>query len=496
MNTPCIILSDVSVQQFGKTVLDQVSFCLKSNQHLAITGNAGSGKTVLAKTIASHIFYKGKIDIHFTANAQLLPKVVLAENTETWKNLSNVSDFYYQQRFNSCDAEDSVTVSGALETVTTHLRAKEKSSLINKWLQQLNLLHRVNTPLIQLSNGEQKKLQLIKVLLQKPQVLILDKAFTGLDVKSRKELHQILNALAAEGTKVILITDRKELPECITHVAALEDGRLIAFESKENFDWTQLKKQKNLEAAVTEIPAMPDHQQYPHILSMKDVTVQYGSKVILHKISWEILQGEKWLLKGANGAGKSTLLSLITADNPQAYANDIRLFGKQRGKGESIWDIKKNIGYVSPELHKYFDTHISVYQTIGSGFFDTMGLYRKLNAEQETILKAWMHAFKLTAYADKSLSALSAGQQRWVLLARALVKNPPLLVLDEPCQGLDIAHIKAFTALIDSICQGTDTTLIYVSHYEDELPSCIQFKMELTEGKQHIKRKSVTLTAE
>lgn len=490
MNSPYIILNNVSVQQQGKTVLGDISFHIKSNQHLAITGNSGSGKTVLAKTIASHIFYQGKIEINYTANKNLFPKVVLAEYAETWKSLSNISDFYYQQRFNSCDAEDAVAVIESLATITSHLSAKEKEKLTEKWLQQFNLLHRVYTPLIQLSNGEQKKLQLIKVLLQQPQVLILDKAFTGLDSKSRKELHNILNALAAEGTTIILITDDKELPDCITHVAELKDGKLNFFSAKEDYLFSQYLKGKETVSFANELPQLLYQQGFETIVEMKNTTVQYGSKIILEKINWKIAQGEKWLVKGPNGAGKSTLLSLITADNPQAYSNEIFLFDKRRGKGESIWDVKKKIGYVSPELHKYFDTNINVYQTIASGFFDTMGLYKKLNDEQKNVLTEWIDFFELTRFADHALSSLSAGQQRWVLLARALVKQPPLLVLDEPCQGLDEEHIHHFVSLIDNICQQSNTTLIYVSHYDDELPSCIQYKMELADGKQIIQKKS------
>jgi molybdate transport system ATP-binding protein len=490
MNTACIILNNITVQQHGKTVLHDISLHIKSNQHLAVTGNSGSGKTVLAKTVASHIFYKGKIEISFTGNKKLFPKVVLAENAETWKNLSNISDFYYQQRFNSCDAENAITVAQSLELVTSHLSAKEKEIKISQWLAQFNLLHRANTPLIQLSNGEQKKLQLIKVLLQQPQVLILDKAFTGLDSKSRKELHNILNALAAEGTTIILITDDKELPDCITHVAELKDGKLDFFSAKEDYLFSQYLKGKETVSLSNELPKLLSQQAFDTIVEIKNTTVQYGNKIILENINWKIKQGEKWLVKGPNGAGKSTLLSLITADNLQAYSNEVFLFDKRRGKGESIWDVKKKIGYVSPELHKYFDTNISVYQTIASGFFDTMGLYKKLNNEQKNILTEWIDFFELARFADHALSSLSAGQQRWALLARALVKQPPLLVLDEPCQGLDDEHIHQFVSLINNICHQSNTTLIYVSHYDDDLPSCIQYKMELTDGKQIIQKKS------
>ncbi len=220
------------------------------------------------------------------------------------------------------------------------------------------------------------------------------------------------------------------------------------------------------------------------IVKMKNVTIQYGDKIILQNINWQVKQGERWLVKGHNGAGKSTLLSLITADNPQAYSQDIHLFDKKRGTGESIWDIKKKIGFVSPELHKFFDYGSSVHNVVASGLFDTMGLFRKLNAAQEELVNEWIIFFGLTNESIKPLSLLAAGQQRSALLARALIKNPVLLVLDEPCQGLDDHQTKHFLRLIDEICSQSSVTLIFVSHYDNEIPRCITDKLELQQGKK------------
>ena len=480
MVTTQIILSNVTVQQYGKTVLNNISFKLNAGEHLAIIGSSGSGKTTLAKAIASQIFYKGNIDVYFSNNTSLNKKIIFAQHSEKLKNLSNTSNFYYQQRFNSCDADDASTLQQELQTVQAN------QTQTNKLLQQFNLLHRLHTPLIQLSNGEQKKLQLIKVLLQQPQILILDKAFTGLDFSSRQQLHTVLNKLAKNGTTIILITDEKEIPACITHIAELGDGKLLRFAEKENFCFEENNNEKKF---LKPLPVISTEENFTSIIEMKNVTVKYGEKIILNNINWKILQGEKWLVKGCNGAGKSTLLSLITADNPQAYANEIYLFGKKRGKGESIWDIKKRIGFVSPELHKYFDAGATVYQTVASGFFDTIGLYKNLSTEQKIIVDEWLNFFELTPLQHQQFLNLSAGQQRWVLLARALVKQPLLLVLDEPCQGLDEQHISEFISIVDEICRQSNTTLIYVSHYENEVPECISKVFELNNGIQTIYKK-------
>jgi molybdate transport system ATP-binding protein len=225
-------------------------------------------------------------------------------------------------------------------------------------------------------------------------------------------------------------------------------------------------------------------QTFPfnEVVRMKNVNISYNGKSILSNINWTIKKGERWAVAGPNGAGKSTLLSLITADNPQAYANDIWLFERKRGSGESIWEIKKNIGYVSPELHLYFDKGISVFDAVASGLFDTIGLFRKPTNSQIEKINTWLKVIGIEELGTRMMHQLSLGQQRLAMLARALVKAPPLLILDEPCQGLDITQTNGFKSLIEAICQVSDTTLIYVSHYTNEIPTSIQQKLNLNAG--------------
>jgi molybdate transport system ATP-binding protein len=216
---------------------------------------------------------------------------------------------------------------------------------------------------------------------------------------------------------------------------------------------------------------------------MQDVTIEYGSKKVLDRISWTVARGDRWLLSGPNGSGKSTLLSLITADNPQAYACDLTLFDRPRGSGESIWDIKKKIGYLSPELHVCFNLNCTVYDTIASGWFDTIGLYQKVSKDQHQIILDWIYNTELLIAPDKKLYKISAGQQRIVLLIRALIKNPTLLILDEPCQGMDEMTQSKMLTYIDILCRHQDTTLVYVTHYTTLRPSCITLHLELKQGR-------------
>jgi molybdate transport system ATP-binding protein len=215
---------------------------------------------------------------------------------------------------------------------------------------------------------------------------------------------------------------------------------------------------------------------------MNHVNIKYGDKVILNNVDWQILPGERWALLGPNGAGKSTLLSLINGDNPQAYANDIVLFDKKRGTGESIWDIKKKIGFVSPELHQYFPTDNSCLQVIESGYYDTLGLFRPSQKAKADAALQWMQALEIDQYARHLLKNIPASAQRLCLLARALIKNPDLLIFDEPCQGMDDHQQNHFKQVVNTICKLSPVTLIYVTHYQHEIPDSVTKVLRLDKG--------------
>jgi molybdate transport system ATP-binding protein len=465
-------LSDLSVKQQGTTLLHPISLQIHEHEQWAIAGHSGSGKTTLANALAGKIFYQGNISWHLPDADSHHVRVLMIEQQHHFKNRSNTTDFYYQQRYNSSDAEDTVTVAEYLE---------ESGHVIDgsHWTEILHIESLLQKPLIQLSNGENKRLQIVQALFRDPAILILDNPFTGLDAEGRKTLHNILGEIVKAGIHIILITGHEELPACITHIAVLENGRLVTTgkageinlqkSSARSFDTTLIRK----------LPA-PAQDSFEYAVKMVNVTIRYGEKVVFKNINWEVKKGERWCISGPNGSGKSTLLSLISADNPQAYANEIWLFDRRRGSGESIWDIKKRIGFVSPELHLFFDQGSSCFDVIASGLFDTIGLFRQLSTMQREQVESWLEILNLQSLRERALFRLSLGQQRMVLLARALVKNPPLLILDEPCQGLDEAQTSWFNQLIDELCVHFNTSLLYVSHYEKDLPSCVTHRLNLS----------------
>ncbi len=474
-----IIINEVSIMRGGNLLLDNINLTMGHDEQWAITGPSGSGKSTLAKAIAGKIFYRGKITFATLEDQEIQPKVLLIEQQHQFKNRSNVQQFYYQQRFNSSDAEDTLTVAEQFD---------ETDQALNEyWINFFNLGPIIDKPLIQLSNGENKRLQLAKAMTQSPSLLILDNPFVGLDKAGRSTLQDGLNKIVQAGTKILLFASPEDLPSCITHAAIIKEGKIIYAGPKNN--QPILDESSEIDAKSPSPLALHKHYATPslafnHALEMRNVNIAYNGKKILENFNWEVKKGERWCVTGPNGAGKSTLLSLISADNPQAYANDIFLFDRKRGTGESIWDIKKNIGYVSPELHLFFDLGITCQEAVASGLFDTIGLFRKPGPTETSIVLEWMDILGITAIKEKRLNQLSLGEQRLVMLTRALVKSPPLLILDEPCQGLDPQQTARFRNTIDQICGSTSTTLIYVSHYSQDIPSCITHHLQLKAGKK------------
>ncbi len=369
-------------------------------------------------------------------------------------------NFFMQQRWNLFTLEgDPPSVGEALRQDAAESKDPEAAlQRVEELTALFSMEPLLDKPLVTLSSGELRKYQLTRALLGGPEILVVDNPYIGLDPRTRGLLTELLTALSGSMTLVLVLSRPAEIPPFITHVIPVEDGKAGEKEPRE---------------------AYLDRVLPPAVIRLRNVTIRFGERVILNSLNWTVREGEHWALTGANGSGKSTLLSLINADNPQAYAHDIELFGRPRGTGETIWDIKSKIGFVSPELHRAFQQDATALNIVTSGHFDTEGLFRKPSEEQREIARRWMEEFGIGDLAERPFLRLSSGEQRLCLVARAFVKDPPLYILDEPLQGLDEPQRRRVKTLLDRYCGAPGKTLVMVTHYPEEYPGCIDHSLTL-----------------
>ena len=472
-------------------------------EQIAIVGDNAAGKSRLIEVLTGHFpLLMNEVKYDFSPS----PLKMVSENLKyiTFRDSYGDIDgtYYYQQRWNQHDIDENTPTAGQLlkeafrqadESIGRGLMEgereaaqKQRNAFRNKLTKIFHLEGLMDKYIISLSSGELRKFQLTKTLGTGPRVLIMDNPFIGLDAQTRDQLRELLQQLAVETHLLIILVQSKadNIPDFITQVVPIEGLHILPKITREEYQ-LQLRKRvleslpKEKKDWLLSLPQkdLSKESFYPQegneILKFNNVTIRYGSRTILKDLNWTVNEGEKWAMSGENGAGKSTLLSLVCADNPQAYACDIELFGHRRGTGESIWEIKRHIGYVSPEMHRAYQKDLPAIDIVASGLTDSVGLYTRPKPEQKEICLSWMNIFGIKELADRTFLKLSSGEQRLCLLARAFVKDPELLILDEPLHGLDLQHRSLVKEIIDTFCSRKHKTLVMVTHYQEEFPQCI-----------------------
>lgn len=317
------------------------------------------------------------------------------------------------------------------------------------------------------SSGEQRKALLNYLLSTEPDFLVLDNIFDMLDVESKEDLEKRLTKLSEEIVIIQLVKRHNSLLPFIKRAIRI-DGKEITLTGAIEDYAKQCSKKNTIELTETLPSPLQEITSLKNpLIKFKKVSVNYGDKVIVREINWTINAGDFWQLTGPNGSGKTTLLTMITGDNPKAYGQDVTLFGHKRGTGESIWDIKKNIGYITPAMITLFRGWNTVEKMVISGLVDSIGLYKKPTEMQKRIAGKWIKLIGLEKLKHARFSTLNEVQQCMILIARAMIKHPPILILDEPSHGLDDNNASLLSTLINKIAAEGQTSIIYVSHRKE-----------------------------
>ncbi len=324
-----------------------------------------------------------------------------------------------------------------------------------------------------LSTGEARKVLLLDAVLRAPSLLVLDDPFDGLDRAACRELSQAIMQVAERLSVLVVGTfgadDLPFPPAALREVGVIAERRLT-FQGSAN-------------ELAAQVAGRPHRRSPPPVnlgswyepvdgrvplVRLVGGRVAYGDEVVFDRLDFSVSAGQHTLIEGPNGCGKSTLLEMITGDHPQGYSNDLHLFGRRRGSGETVWDIKKNIGLVSTRLHRDYRVGSSVEEVLLSGLYDSIGVYQRPTPTDRARARAWLAWLDLGLAPDAAFRDLSFGQQRLVLIARAAIKVPPLVVMDEPTSGLDADNRDRVLDLVESLCTQHKSTVLMVTHRADE----------------------------
>lgn len=437
----------------------------------AIIGSNGSGKSALAALLGGHISYReGAISGLDTSR------------------VSTVSFEVQQQLIDREQQRDDSDITNQVWPGTPVIELLQEVSndhiQIKHWVQAFAIEHLLEKGFRKLSTGESRKIILIRALLQPNTFLVLDEPFDGLDANSQQALHDILKQQFENGRQIIFILNRlDEVPSWVSHLGFLHNLSLLAQGEKQAvLDNETVKAFLTFNNQTLQLPerdACSPHLKTTDLPLVRLINgrVAYSDRLIFDHLNWTINRGEHWAVLGPNGCGKSTLLNLISGDHPQCYANDLTVFGIKRGSGESIWDIKQHMGMISAALQWNYKATTNVLSTVVSGLFDSIGLYNQVEDHQKKLALDWLKQVKLDHKANEPLHQLSYGEQRLVLICRAMIKQPALLILDEPCQGLDDANRQLVLGFIALLAQQKDTTMLYVTHHNSDLLPCFEQRL-------------------
>lgn len=468
-----------------KNLLTIEHFSIEPGQHWCLFGRNGCGKTLLANLLSGKRLESSNY-VSYGANFDPdrdLHIVSFEEQQRLWErdNRLDISEF-------SGDAQDKGTVVADLIRASRS-NQEQNDALLADLVEQLGLEGVLDKGIRFLSSGQIRKVLIARSLYAYrdglPQLLILDDPLESIDRDSQEQIRSTIKKyMSAQFSSLQLCRRRQDILPGVTHVAVMKSsttGMQISrqgtlAEVSQTSEFTDVKGvgvefSASLDALLPQ--EAPVREVIEELIRLENVQASYSDNKVLVDVNWVMTGRDHVVIEGPNGCGKSTLLSLIDGENHKGYGQQVFLFGRLKGSGETIWETKKHFGLVSNELHNKYIKGWRVLDVVVSGFFDSVGLYDDGGTAEVGQAKRWIAALGLEQWEKQYYHEISFGQQRLVLLARAMIKKPRILILDEPCVGLDDFHRGLILGVLDTIAERSLTNILYVTHVADEQPSCI-----------------------
>lgn len=495
---------DITVY-FGDTVVfKQFNATVFPHHHLALIGKNGSGKSTLLQLFAGE------------TRLSQLPLEGLETNGHILWNFSEASDG--QGETSALVAKEHVRLISPAQQNTyiqqgwrvsgkeiiasgfhnTHLLYSPISDEENDYLHTMATLGGVThlLPMLapEMSQGQLRALLILRAIVARPKLLLLDEPLEGLDTASRDLLIKLMQLASEEGCTLILTAHRPEdIPSWINSLYSISQQGL---QTIERFPQTNLGQGPANQALFDQLFDQlfpPLSQQHPPqksasspLIFLEDVEVYIDRKLVLHDISWEIRPGEHWLVLGQNGSGKSTLLRLLHGEEFVAWGGTMRWFNQPK---IPLTELQKKVGYVSDRLHSLYTYDMTAHNVVLSGADGSVGIYRDLSPQEKERAGQLMEYFEITPFANTRFHSLSSGQGRRVLLARALVGSPQVLLLDEPFSGLDSANRALWLRTLPLLAKR-GISIVFVSHHEGEYGDFFTHRLTLANGRIQKQRKT------
>jgi molybdate transport system ATP-binding protein len=470
-------LTQLGLSYRARPVLRGIDWNWRNGEQWAVLGPNGAGKTSLAGILSGEqLHFSGS----FERSSELRAGGTAYVCFERGRRLCERDAKLDCSEYESSARDPGTRVRDLLKVGNAGQHAWERI------VELLSLESILDRGLRFVSTGEMRKALLGSALLSQPSLLILDSPLDGLDRATQRRLAASLNDIIEELPAVlVLCRSRDEVPEACSNLLLLDRGRVLERGARDALlcgdTARQLLAVPTLDFQAPPAPATRDlaaRPARPATLELDNVTVNYGDFCVFRNLRWRMDPHQHCLIAGPNGSGKSTLLDLLTGDNHKAFTQQVRLFGALRGSGESVWDIKAHFGRVDARMQQAVPPGSRVLEVVVSGFYDSLGLRDRPSDGQARQARAWLAALGLATLASEEFHTLSFGLQRLVLLGRAMVKGPSILLLDEATLGLDAGHRRLLLAAVDHVVARGHCQLLFVSHTKGEVPACINQSLE------------------